>query len=90
VLSADGVRSALLAEEELLLQDFEEQGKFYSSDEVDIPSGEPWNEEQWAAKLERYCQVGVELEANGAEAAEAKVYLHFYSVFFLYPPLLCY
>ena len=64
----------MLSEEEQLVAEFEEQEKFYS-DDVDNPSCDPWAEEQWAMKLERYSQVGAELEANGAEAAESKVCL---------------
>ena len=87
MLAADVKRSNLLKEEKELFMEFEQQEEIENSglnppvksgtgsETVDRAS---WSEEEWMRRLERVREVGVELEASGADAAESKVLLLYY------------
>lgn len=66
VLAFDVVRARLIAEEQGLLRDFELQ------ETISEPTS-MWTTEVWAEKLARYADVGRQLEAMGADAAESSV-----------------
>jgi len=67
VLAADSARTALLAEESSL--EFEIEAANRAEEAGEAAGTSEW----WAAKLQRLSEFGAQIDASGAEAAEARV-----------------
>lgn len=76
VLATDKKRADLLCEEEELQSEFEVQESILVGEiEHEGANGkvQPWTDDEWTEKLNRFAEIGVELESSGADACEAKV-----------------